>query len=183
MSSSAAQFNSVRFLDELAFTHSKVFFVSPEEGKKKPQIPNPPVHFPEHQCLQCWFRMIREEKMAPSPRGSESAERNANSQRKIFVILLNDCQPLSAGEVLEKVDDSAYRHQTRAYWGLVYVVSLCRHHPVFWRLIGILTSLSSLSAATLASAGGLQLTLSRFLLKNDSKCALSSHLYLLLIHN
>lgn len=179
MSSSAAQFKSVRFLDELALTHSKDFFVSPEEGK----TPNPPVHFPEHQCLQYWFRMIREEKMAPSPRGSESAERNANSQRKIFVILSNDCQPLSAGEVLEKVDGSAYRHQTRAYWGVVYVVSLCRHHPVFWQLIGILSSLSSLSAPTLASAGGLQLALSRFPLKNDSECALSSHLYLLLIHN
>lgn len=179
MSSSAAQFKSVRFLVELALTHSKDFFVSPEEGKN----PNPPVHFPEHQCLQHWFRMIREEKMAPSPRGSESAERHANSQRKIFVILSNDCQPLSAGEVLEKVDDSARRHQTWAYWGVVYVVSLCRRHPVFWQLNGILSSLWPRSAPTLASAGGLQLTLSRFLLKNDSGCALSSHLYLLLIHN
>lgn len=72
VSSSAAQFKSVRFLDELALTHSKDFFVSPEEGK----TPNPPVHFPEHQCLQYWFRMIREEKMAPSPTSDSSLLRS-----------------------------------------------------------------------------------------------------------
>lgn len=131
------------FLVELAFTHSKVFFVSQQRGK---QTPNPPVHFPEHQCLQRWFRMIREEKMAPSPRGSESAEHKAHSRGKIFVILWNDCRSLSAGEVLEKVDHSAHRHQP-SYRGLVYVASLCRRHPDFWQLIGILSSLSALTLA------------------------------------
>lgn len=44
-----------------------VLIVSGKWGKKQHKSP-------EYWCLQCWFRLIRKEKIAHSLRGSESAE-------------------------------------------------------------------------------------------------------------